>query len=136
MYCDILIIGAGPAGSSASMEASKSDLKVLMIDKRTSIGEPLQCAEYIPKFLLNEIDVTKSCIVQEIDTTTIYFPDNTVSEFKTQGYILNRARFDKELAANAINNGVDFKSNTKCISKEFDKILLKSGNLYINQVIW
>ena len=60
MHCDILIIGAGPAGSSAGIELAKTNLNILIIDKRVSIGEPLQCAEYVPKFLLNEIDISRN----------------------------------------------------------------------------
>ena len=32
--CDALIVGAGPAGSSAAFSASKEGLKVLLIDRK------------------------------------------------------------------------------------------------------
>ena len=35
---DVLIIGAGPAGSLAAREASKNGAKTLIIDKKSEIG--------------------------------------------------------------------------------------------------
>lgn len=53
MFCDVLIIGCGPAGSSAAMEASKMGVDTLVVEKKRSIGNPVQCAEFIPKLILN-----------------------------------------------------------------------------------
>ena len=50
--CDILIIGAGPAGSSAAISAAisaaRNGLDVIVVERRAEIGFPVQCAEYIP----------------------------------------------------------------------------------------
>ena len=44
--CDILIIGAGPAGSSAAIAASGKGMDVIVVEQRAEIGVPVQCAEY------------------------------------------------------------------------------------------
>ena len=44
---DVLIIGAGPAGSIAAREASANGAKTLIIDKKSEIGNPKRCAEGI-----------------------------------------------------------------------------------------
>ncbi len=49
--CDILVIGAGPAGSSAAWSASKEGLKVIIIDKK-KIPTKDACAETLSKALL------------------------------------------------------------------------------------
>lgn len=46
---DIVIVGGGPAGSSAAMTAAKSGLKVLMVEKRAEIGSPKRCGEGLSK---------------------------------------------------------------------------------------
>ena len=50
--CDILIIGAGPAGTSAAKAAAQTGLKVMIAERRGTVGVPVQCAEYIPAPLL------------------------------------------------------------------------------------
>ena len=46
---DVVIVGAGPAGSMTAKWAAKSGAKVLMIEKRQEIGSSLRCAEGISK---------------------------------------------------------------------------------------
>ena len=42
---DILVIGAGPAGSSAAKHAALGGAKVILIEKKSEIGAPKRCAE-------------------------------------------------------------------------------------------
>jgi sarcosine oxidase, subunit alpha len=40
-HCDVLIVGAGPAGLSAALTASKSGAKVILVDEQNEIGGDL-----------------------------------------------------------------------------------------------
>jgi hypothetical protein len=42
---DVLVVGAGPAGSVAAKTAADRGLNVLLIEKKQEIGEPVRCAE-------------------------------------------------------------------------------------------
>ena len=44
----IVVVGAGPAGSTAARYAAEAGADVLLIDRRTIIGKPVQCAGYLP----------------------------------------------------------------------------------------
>ena len=46
---DVLVIGAGPAGSSAARFAAKEGVDVIIIDKKSEIGFPKRCAEGVSK---------------------------------------------------------------------------------------
>ena len=46
---DVVIVGAGPAGSMTAKWAAKNGAKVLMIEKRQEIGSPVRCGEGISK---------------------------------------------------------------------------------------
>jgi flavin-dependent dehydrogenase len=47
MY-DVVVVGAGPGGSTTARFAAERGLKVLMLDKRREIGYPVQCGEFMP----------------------------------------------------------------------------------------
>jgi len=134
LYYDVLIVGAGPAGSSAASSAAKEGAKVLLVERKKVIGQPVQCAEYIPKPLLMELDTPIKSIVQEVKGMTTYLPDGECFESNTPGYILNRDIFDKELALEAVNNGVDLFINTICGERRGQKIIIKKNKEIIEVV--
>ena len=39
---DVIVIGAGPGGSTAAYEAAKSGVRVLLLEKNRTIGVPVQ----------------------------------------------------------------------------------------------
>jgi digeranylgeranylglycerophospholipid reductase len=46
---DVVVVGAGPAGSMTAKWAAKNGAKVLMIEKRQEIGSPVRCGEGISR---------------------------------------------------------------------------------------
>jgi len=42
---DVVVVGAGPAGSVAAWELAKRKVNVLVLEKRQEIGAPKRCAE-------------------------------------------------------------------------------------------
>lgn len=126
-HCDILVVGAGPAGSTAALEAAKNGSRVFLIDKRRILGEPVQCAEFVPKLLLNEVDISRKCIVQDVKTMKTYLQNGECTETYSPGYMLNRKIFDRELAMNAAEKGVDLRVNTLCVSKLGNKVAINEG---------
>lgn len=128
-YFDVLIVGAGPAGSSAARAAAEAGGNVLMIEKRRRIGEPVQCAEYIPRLLTQTVKVPPEAIAQEIEGLITFMPDGEVLRRRAPGLILNRAKFDQALAIEASRAGAKILTRTRAISKEGDgvKIVGPSG---------
>jgi len=132
--CDILVVGAGPAGSSAALEAAKNGADVLLIEKKKNIGVPVQCAEYIPKLLLNEIKISRKSLVQDIYGLKTYLLNDECIESRLSGCMLNRSVFDKELALCAEDAGVTVCVNTTCISNNKEKILLNKDGRKTNVI--
>lgn len=115
MPYDLLIVGAGPAGSTVAQIVAKNNYKVLIIDRKSVIGEPVQCAEYIPALLSKAISIPTECIANNIKKLILYTPDKKIFQFSAPGYVLNRVLFDKWRAINAIKNGAELWLNTKFI---------------------
>ena len=57
---DILVIGAGPAGSSAARFAAKEGVDVIIIDKKSEIGFPKRCAEGVSKKIFDKFSLNES----------------------------------------------------------------------------
>jgi digeranylgeranylglycerophospholipid reductase len=63
---DILVVGAGPAGSSAAAASAKEGARTLLIDSKQRIGEQPHCAEFVPRRLFTEFDLDRRVIVQSV----------------------------------------------------------------------
>jgi digeranylgeranylglycerophospholipid reductase len=120
---DVLIVGAGPAGSSAALAAAEAGATVLMIDKRARIGEPVRCAEYIPRLLAQQVKVPKEVIAQETEGIMTFMPDGKVLRKSAPGFILNRGKFDQALAAQAEMAGARIHIATRAVSKAGHRVM-------------
>ena len=76
---DVLVIGAGPAGSTAARFAAKGGAKVILMDKKSEIGAPKRCAEGVSKrtFEILELEADPHWITQEIEGIRLIAPDGT-----------------------------------------------------------
>ncbi|MDD4093443.1 MAG: FAD-dependent oxidoreductase, partial [Methanothrix sp.] len=45
----VVVVGAGPAGSSAAEAAATLGASVLMVDRKSEIGSPVQCGGFLPE---------------------------------------------------------------------------------------
>ena len=45
----VAVVGAGPAGSSAAQAIAASGMEVLLVDKKSEIGSPVQCGGFLPE---------------------------------------------------------------------------------------
>ena len=126
--CDILIVGAGPAGSSAALTAVRTGMRVILVERRPVIGVPVRCAEYIPALLLGKIDVEKSFVIQSLRGMRTILPDRTIKETRTPGFTIRRDLFDQALAIAAKRAGVRLMLSTRAVAREGDNIHLKGPN--------
>ncbi len=113
---DVIVIGAGPGGSSAARFAARSGLKTLLIEKRPDIGSPVRCGEGISKGWMPECDLKPDSrwISNEVKGARIYGPSerkpvNLTPEIagNVVGYVIERDKFDKDLASLAASEGAE-----------------------------
>jgi len=46
----VIVIGAGPAGSACAQKLAEEGIDVLIIERREIVGNPAQCGECIPNW--------------------------------------------------------------------------------------
>lgn len=107
---DVIVVGAGPAGSSTAESCAKQGLDVLVLERNAEIGAPKRCGEGLShnSVMRLGLDIPKRCIAQEIYGAIVYAPNMRRIDVKftgTEGYTLERKVFDKWLASNASKAG-------------------------------
>ncbi|MGZ4901778.1 MAG: NAD(P)/FAD-dependent oxidoreductase [Halobacteriota archaeon] len=120
---DVIVVGAGPAGSIAARTAAE-ECDVLLIEKRQEIGSPVRCAEGVPREIFLEFlgsAPDSRWISSEINAVRVNAPDGTTVDVSAEmlrmeeplGYVLERKIFDRQLAKNAARAGVDIMVRTR-----------------------
>ncbi|QHN08718.1 NAD(P)/FAD-dependent oxidoreductase [Methanothermobacter sp. THM-2] len=111
---DVLVIGAGPAGSTAAKHAAMGGAGVLLIDKKSEIGAPKRCAEGVSVGGLESLGIEPNprWITKKLDGVRLVSPNGTdvwltsdKVELPEAGYILERKVFDKHMAMDAARAG-------------------------------
>ena len=130
---DVLVIGAGPGGSTAARFAAEGGAKTLMIEKRQEIGTHVRCGEGIARGLLEqaEIPIDESWIAAEMDGARIVSPGghsfdvDESSAGSEVGFVVERDLFDRKLAELAAKAGADIEVKTSAIGfiKEDGKLV-------------
>jgi len=122
MKCDLVVVGAGPAGSMTAKVAAEAGLDVVMLEKRQEIGDPVRCAEGVSKAALKKlVDPDPSWISAEVKGARIRAPDGTeivISEDRAGaevGYVLERKVFDRALAQRAAEAGAKVMVKTRAL---------------------
>ncbi|EMS81488.1 geranylgeranyl reductase family protein [Desulfotignum phosphitoxidans] len=124
--CDILVVGAGPAGSSAAFAAARKGANVLLVERRQQVGVPVQCAEYIPAVLKGQLELKGDCVVQKIGSMHTLIPGQPVKKTVAPGFIIRRDVFDQDLASAARKAGAKIRCATKAAA------LLPNGNVILS----
>jgi digeranylgeranylglycerophospholipid reductase len=112
---DVIVIGAGPAGSVAARRAAEGGLKTLLIEKRQEIGAPVRCAEAVGR------EATRPFI--EPDPRWIDATVNAFAIYNSHGesvrlpptettLVVNRKVFDFQLALLAARAGAEVRAST------------------------
>jgi digeranylgeranylglycerophospholipid reductase len=109
---DVLVIGLGPAGASAARCAAEAGLRVLGVDRNRVIGEPVQCAEFIP-MPLGRYAQPAGVRVQGITGMKSRLPSGAEVATPFPGIMIDRARFDQAIAKHAESAGALLQSGTR-----------------------
>jgi digeranylgeranylglycerophospholipid reductase len=114
---DVVVVGAGPAGSTAARRAAELGLSVLLLEKRQEIGSPVRCAEGVGhELLIPFIEPDERWISATIDKAQFTTMAGDMAETKRaeggKGYVLERRVFDRVLAEKAIEAGAQLAVKT------------------------
>lgn len=125
---DVVIVGAGPAGSTTAEHAALGGARVLVLERKKTVGEPVACGEFMP--MLDEVkailpraddleplfDLPASLVSRRMDLFRIISPKPRQWDIPFQGYTTDRDRFDQHLASKAQKAGAVIRTSSQVIS--------------------
>ncbi len=144
---DVTIIGAGPAGSSTAFYAARTGLRVLIVDQRKSIGEPVQCGEFIPTTKEMEgmfprvknqselFNIDDSLIKMRTNKIKCISPKMKEYEIAFEGFTVDRRFFDKYLVKKATDAGAELRTSTKFLSLNWNRVELDKGEIETKVIV-
>ncbi len=138
LLCDILVVGAGPAGSMAAAAAAREGAETVMIDAKVRIGEQPHCGEFVPERLFSDAAIERTAIIQRVDylETRVTAQAEAVgreeserkkSEISSPGFLIDRVRFDRDLAREAAAQGVTVFCSARLLHAADEGWVVKHG---------
>ncbi len=121
---DLLVVGAGTAGSTTAAEAAKKGLRVCIVDMKPSelIGQKV-CGDAIGKHHFDRLNIPYPSggeLEAEMTGMRIFSPDRETA-FRIQGegvtgFMINRHRFGQRLLKQALDAGATLLDQTRAVA--------------------
>lgn len=131
---DVIVVGAGPSGSYMGYDLSKRGLDTLILEEHREVGKPVECTGLVSERVMKYVHTRAG--VNRVNGARIIFPNGESTHIRKseKTIVMDRDRFDKDVAGMAIDAGSDFSIDSKVIgvreSRECVEVRYrKSGNL-------
>jgi geranylgeranyl reductase family protein len=115
---DVVVIGAGPAGSTAGVELARRGFDVALVEEHAVIGEPVDCTGVLGVEAFEEFDLPRGIVVGEIGAVTLHSPGGvpiTHEEGQPFAHVVDRAALDRTLARRATEAGASLYLKTRAV---------------------
>ncbi len=144
---DIVVVGAGPAGSTAAEHAARHGANVILIERRKIVGHPVRCGELVPskeeiglifpgvEDLEGLFDMPSSLRKGDIEAIRTQSPMGTSFLLPFKGYTTDRTEFDQHLASKAQAAGARLMIDTQFRGFEQGTVRTDIGDIKADMVI-
>ncbi|GIW50692.1 MAG: NAD(P)/FAD-dependent oxidoreductase [Gemmatimonadales bacterium] len=115
---DVIIVGAGPAGSFAAYRLAAMGYDVLVLEEHERVGEPVNCSGLIGAEAFERYDLPRRSVLRGFDRARFISPggyEAIVAAGRTVAYVVDRGDFDRSLAEQAQEAGATYRLGTRCV---------------------
>jgi geranylgeranyl reductase family protein len=138
---DVIVVGAGPAGSSAAEVLAESGIGTIILERKQTVGIPNHCGEGIGKQVLKLLGYggSEEWIVKHMTGAKYIFPNGKFFVLNDPGFCINRPLFDQERAERAQKRGARLLLQQKVIAIRREKgrwrVVTKKGKSYYGRYL-
>ncbi|MGW8317122.1 MAG: FAD-dependent oxidoreductase [Bacteroidales bacterium] len=125
---DVIIIGGGPAGLQCALELSRSDLKILLLEKATDFGDKL-CAGGLTAKDLQLLSLPQHLLQQSVSHASLYSRKRVAhSRSRTPFlYTVNRMELGRWQRSLLKGSHVEIRTGSQVTAIDHGKVVLRSG---------
>ena len=108
---DVIVVGAGPAGSHIACELASSGYRVAVFEEKCESGLNACCTGIISIECLQSLGSATDMILTEVKSAEFYSPSGRCLRFQTedvQAYVVDRVSLDKALVSRAQSKGAQY----------------------------
>lgn len=118
---DVIVVGAGPAGSISGMHAAKLGAEVTICEEHAEVGAPSHCTGHVSLEGLSRLNLRlpEKLLENRIRSAVFYSPSNYRFSVKFPlpvTCVINRELFDKHLCRMAVKAGARVVTETRATS--------------------
>ena len=110
-FYDVIVVGAGPAGSYIAYDLASSGYSVAVLEAKSASGLNACCTGIISTECLQSLDSARDMILTEVNSAEFYSPSGRCLRFQTedvQAYVVDRGSLDKALVSKAQSKGAQY----------------------------
>ncbi|MGB6500500.1 MAG: NAD(P)/FAD-dependent oxidoreductase [Thermoplasmata archaeon] len=128
---DVLVVGAGPAGSTAARDLAGAGHRVLLIEEHPRVGVPVQCAGLVSQRVL-DLAGPGSYVRRPVRGANVFGPSLREFSFRAdepRAFVIDRAGLDVHLGDRAAAAGAEVRTSTRfdgVVRKEPDGVTVRT----------
>ena len=119
--CDVVVVGGGPAGLMAARQLSARAFSVTVLEEHEVIGAPVHCTGVLGLDAFDELSLPRSAVVGAAQSARFIAPNGTSVVVGAEGVraaVVDRARFDRDLAGGARKAGATIRTGVRVVRLE------------------
>ena len=116
--CDVVVVGAGPAGLIAARELATAGFSVRVLEEHEVIGAPVHCTGVLGLDAFEELGLSRRAIVGAADAARFVSPNGTtvvIDAERVRAAVVDRSIFDRDLAASAVDAGARIETGVRVV---------------------
>ncbi len=137
----VVVAGAGPAGATAARYAAMAGADVLLVDRRATVGTPMECAGFLPSSrelarMLPGVpdqgelfDVPERFVLYRTEETVIVSPSGRRKVLPFEGLTVDRRAWDPHNVDLAVEAGAEFRPSTAVTGLEEGVLVTDRGRV-------
>jgi len=130
--CDVIIVGAGPAGNAAALQLSEAGLNAIVVDYRETIGDKL-CTGVIGLECAALFQPASNMILNSVDQVSVHSPSGEkflLGDKRTRALVVDRVSYVNSIAESAQSKGAKYLLGYRVVSISTDRFGVEVRAIY------